>query len=629
MPSIHRPNAPQRLPSAAIESSFFRARNDQSPQSSNGPNPSIHLESLVNTPTPVSPRTTVPHKPARRDRSSESTNSPSFPIPFSTTLPSASRPEWRRLQSGGSGKSDQASLGGQKTPTTPDSPASGWLERQTPETASLSESLKSESKDRKRSSISIKARNLLAIPQLRVSSAATKDGGPPREARSGFRWQHEMSGHWLEIRVGQSRLVEENSRKPSRVGVRDPPNLSAKAREISGISSVSHFAPEIDNLSSTGVTSDNVRSKNPKSNLHEGLFQKTKRRLGIRRSTSAKKFASSPPLPRIAPIRRTRTGEVLERTASALRLISLQRFSTHTSNSSALSIADPRQVRQVPSNEATIRTSTIHSSSSSDSMRSFMQGKPPLPSPDQNEMYIGADNGQYFRVELTDPGAPTFLPSEARRVNTPPINKHKARGFFFNYKPPNADDAMPKMFKDRKRTYTFSEEQEEEELSPPLSPPKTPMNHDHHEAGPKHMHEENWKTGAGFHAGGSGRRVSATEWYNVQLEAIEAEAATREQFLQEIPDHLDTSPLCPKNLRSKEKGMGICSMHGRNEEVWASIAGGGGGGKDWARSGGGVGGSEGEDSEESAEVLPGRPVRRTVTRTDSEQNYGQTHRIEY
>jgi hypothetical protein len=53
-------------------------------------------------------------------------------------------------------------------------------------------------------------------------------------------------------------------------------------------------------------------------------------------------------------------------------------------------------------------------------------------------MYSGAEDIEYFKVDITDPDGPTYLPSEARRIGTPPLpterpRKGRARGFFFDY----------------------------------------------------------------------------------------------------------------------------------------------------------------------------------------------------
>ena len=190
----------------------------------------------------------------------------------------------------------------------------------------------------------------------------------------------------------------------------------------------------------------------------------------------------------------------------------------------------------------------------------MMRGKSPVTTPDPQAMYSGGDQTQYFRVELTDHGAPTFLPSEARRVNTPPISKNKARGFFFDYKPPSTEDEPSAPWKvQRTMTMTLSDE------TPPSDTDRP-------------------------------RRVSGTGWYDVQLEAIEADAGTHDSFLTEIPDHLSNSPFCPRHPKNKSKGRGICPMHGRNEGV------------------------------ETPEVVEGTPRLGSM---DSEQSLGRTRQVVY
>lgn len=37
-------------------------------------------------------------------------------------------------------------------------------------------------------------------------------------------------------------------------------------------------------------------------------------------------------------------------------------------------------------------------------------------------------------------------------------------------------------------------------------------------------------------------------------------------FEVDVPDHLPNSPLCPKDLRHRHRGKGICAMHGRRKK---------------------------------------------------------------
>lgn len=43
-------------------------------------------------------------------------------------------------------------------------------------------------------------------------------------------------------------------------------------------------------------------------------------------------------------------------------------------------------------------------------------------------------------------------------------------------------------------------------------------------------------------------------------------------FEVDVPDHLPNSPLCPKDLRHKHHGKGICPMHGRRKKGDPAIA---------------------------------------------------------
>lgn len=165
------------------------------------------------------------------------------------------------------------------------------------------------------------------------------------------------------------------------------------------------------------------------------------------------------------------------------------------------------------------------------SLRNLMRGKSPMNTPVAQETYKGSDSNDYFKVELTHPNAPKFLPSEATRVTTPPIpgerpSKNDKRGFFFDYNPPDEASSPPKEKAARSGTVRQG-----------ISAPSKDK-----------------------------------DWFRIRMEMIISEPEP-EQFDLNVPEHLAGSPLCPLNVKHRSGGKGICVYHGRGmerdgEDVW-------------------------------------------------------------
>ncbi|KAI9893260.1 MAG: accessory factor associated with RNA polymerase II [Vezdaea aestivalis] len=83
--------------------------------------------------------------------------------------------------------------------------------------------------------------------------------------------------------------------------------------------------------------------------------------------------------------------------------------------------------------------------SKSSSERNFLQGKVPQNTPQTSVTYRASDGQVYNQVNITNPRGPSYLPSEARRITTPPTlgaagESNRVRGFFFDYNNPEAPD---------------------------------------------------------------------------------------------------------------------------------------------------------------------------------------------
>ena len=164
--------------------------------------------------------------------------------------------------------------------------------------------------------------------------------------------------------------------------------------------------------------------------------------------------------------------------------------------------------------------------SESDSLQDINLHQPLQVTPDSNALYTGSDGQRYLKVDITSSSGPSYLPSEARRIRTPPLNEstgpNKRRGFFFDYN--KADDSKP----------------------------STPRAFSPRPTAPR-MH--------------TGLRK---DWY-AALEAALEEQDDITQVEVDVPDHLPTSPLCPRHPKHKTKGKGICPMHGRNNSIGSAI----------------------------------------------------------
>lgn len=241
-----------------------------------------------------------------------------------------------------------------------------------------------------------------------------------------------------------------------------------------------------------------------------GVYKRAMLRLGVGNKQPMTKQLQSEILPP-----RSFTGHMLDRASTILRHVSEKQVTPTSSKSSIPSTTDSstRRFYIFPLRRA-------HSNSSS--VRNMLMGNAPLgtpTTPDPQVMYIGSDQHQYFRVEISAPGAPTYLPSEARRIATPPLLEQngRPRGFFFNYEVPDGEANM---------------------------------------LGPDTRARPRVKR----------RKSSDIDWYTVMLKADEARDNAM-NFELNVPEHLPSSPLCPKHPKHQSGGRGICVYHGRNREL--------------------------------------------------------------
>lgn len=159
----------------------------------------------------------------------------------------------------------------------------------------------------------------------------------------------------------------------------------------------------------------------------------------------------------VSQLRRTHTREVLRQVSRALRSVAevlpgtrtLTRMKTFPNDStpSKKPRGNPQGVPLVPPLRMTTQKSMEieldHSASSS--MRNLRLGPPPNATPEEQATYKlkkspSAETENFLKVDISLHGGTSYLPSEARRIHTPPLPgenaEGKRRGFFFDHNAP-------------------------------------------------------------------------------------------------------------------------------------------------------------------------------------------------
>ncbi len=363
------------------------------------------------------------------------------------------------------------------------------------------------------SSTSSKVLNLFKLPELRIQSKVVKVSDPSAQETNtaNVRRTSKKKGHKLR-RSWFSASSEGSSA--------DPPSNPTSSADHDQQPRATLLPPAkvdgLDSLPPDGTKRFSTSGLRRSSGM-EVVYTHTKRffkSFGRRPSQDA----SDPEL----PLARTRTRELLERVSSALA------HQTKSSRSPAAISTNHASTWSLHSRKSPADSAAAHSSrpavSSSSSIRVLKMGKQPINTPDSEAMYGGPEGKDYFKVEISDPNGPTFLPSEARRIGTPPLPSiGNRRGFFFDFNAPVTDES-------------------------PSDGVGTPRE----------------VTSSGrIPTMATRRNLGHNDWYSVQLEMEDAREAV-EQFELDVPDHLPGSPLCPRSPMHKSGGKGTCVYHGRN-----------------------------------------------------------------
>ena len=331
------------------------------------------------------------------------------------------------------------------------------------------------------------------------------------------RWEH--SNHWFKVSLGRPRSASGRRLKTDRM-VRTSDSSGSRAPTV---------AHELMTLSST--IPEQVEQESPPMTLDEPLLSKqnqnTLTHAKSRTPWSRKRFFSTQHRIHLAKLRKLlpltrrkksnpnlhfalkRTATVLSKFTSARK--SLRRKRRHTDSNNT----------DHPYNLS--HQETFHSTSQGPISAFAPENRPVCPF---TQYYTSTDNKRYPTVNLSEPNAPAFLPSEAARISTPPLpslgSNGKTHNGFFDLTAPDG------------------------QVSPVIRP----------RLGRKDSKEVLRRSNTD----------SDPVWFRVRVEGSE-EPEPGEGFDPNVPDHLPSSPLCPRHPKHPSGGTGNCFMHGRNRTV--------------------------------------------------------------
>ena len=169
-------------------------------------------------------------------------------------------------------------------------------------------------------------------------------------------------------------------------------------------------------------------------------------------------------------------------------------------------------------------------STGSSSLGRHHLGQKPLDIPSSRQWYTLTNNRKHRYVDPINLNAPVFLPSKAIRISIPhrsfasPTDKGRSQSNFFDF-------------------------------SAPSSTKISQLNSKRIKASTKVR---------------SSTPSSDSVWFRVRVEDSE-DPSSRDEFDQNIPDHLPSSPLCPRHYKHPSGGTGDCMMHRRNKKKDVSV----------------------------------------------------------
>ncbi|MCJ1313107.1 accessory factor associated with RNA polymerase II [Agyrium rufum] len=173
----------------------------------------------------------------------------------------------------------------------------------------------------------------------------------------------------------------------------------------------------------------------------------------------------------------------------------------------------------------------------SSSIRNIRIGRVPVGTPDPEAYYLASDGQRYLKVELGTRSGPAYLPSEARRVGTPPLptrDPASLRGFFFDYRTPFTTRGEDPYTPNPKLPGS-----QHPDVIQSYFPPMPPNN-----------------------------VVEDGIWSRLWVSDSEESNALWEIDL-DVPEHLPNSPLCAKSPKHLSRGRGTCIYHGKHSVMLA------------------------------------------------------------
>ena len=205
--------------------------------------------------------------------------------------------------------------------------------------------------------------------------------------------------------------------------------------------------------------------------------------------------------------------------------------------------------------------------------------------------YKSANGKEYYKTSITAPGAPSFLPSEMKRVNTPPLkdtapaNKKTIgfKGLFFDMRSipleQQGSGAESPVAAALKRRTPILPKASLQSLLPKLSMPKLKR-----KASERLQQEPEQPADplevTSFHQTpfsqryGDTRRAKMSQIRSYVDDSLkdDDDDSAMFPFESDVPEHLPNSPLCPLSAKHKSGGKAICPIHRRRRETIASTS---------------------------------------------------------
>ncbi|KAK3719252.1 hypothetical protein LTR37_004471 [Vermiconidia calcicola] len=199
--------------------------------------------------------------------------------------------------------------------------------------------------------------------------------------------------------------------------------------------------------------------------------------------------------------------------------------------------------------------------------------------------YKSADGREYYQTSLTGPNALSFLPSEMKRVGTPPPLTRKPlgwKGFFFDTRsiPPEPTDweaESPEGASTERRAAIFPKASLKSLVSkisaPKLKRKASELAKEAPKPPPKPLEVSGFEQTPFSQRYGDARRAKMSQIRSYLEETLQEDDsdAVNETFELSVPDHLPNSPLCPLSAKHGTGRKAICPIHGRSKRSLQAV----------------------------------------------------------